>query len=283
MHNKLVSILIPVYNRENLILETLESAINQTYKNIEIIVVDNCSTDDTLKVVENFAKKDKRVKVLKNKKNLGPVLNWKRCLDEASGEIAKILFSDDLIDKWFVEKTLKLLKKDTAFVITGISFFFEDGTNQSISFQKQEESFIESKKYIRSLLLRNKYKFPVSPGNAIFRLSDLKDNLIMDIPSKDGIDFNQTGAGTDLLLLILIANNYSKIGCINEELSQFRAHKDSLSISLKGNLNLNYDWAKLYFLKRYRTNYIYPFSILIFNRLVRNKKYKNLFKSILGI
>ena len=56
--NPLVSILIPVYNREKYIGEAIESAINQTYKNIEVIIVDNCSTDNTWKILQDYQCKD---------------------------------------------------------------------------------------------------------------------------------------------------------------------------------------------------------------------------------
>ena len=84
MEKKLVSILVPVYNRENLIEETVNSGLSQTYENIEIIIVDNQSTDGTWKILEKLASQDKRIKIFQNNTNIGPVRNWKRCIDEAS-------------------------------------------------------------------------------------------------------------------------------------------------------------------------------------------------------
>ena len=88
----LVSILIPVYNRETLIEDTVQSALNQTYPNIEIIVVDNKSTDRTWDILEKLANRDSRIKIFQNKTNIGPVRNWKRCIDNASGKYGKILW-----------------------------------------------------------------------------------------------------------------------------------------------------------------------------------------------
>ena len=65
-----VSILIPVYNRAKIISETLNSAVNQTYKNIEVIVVDNKSTDNTFEIVKEFAKSHSNVKVYQNEENI---------------------------------------------------------------------------------------------------------------------------------------------------------------------------------------------------------------------
>jgi len=97
MTKALVSILIPVYNREKLVKRAIESAINQTYENIEVIAVDNKSTDRTYEVLKGHAEKYPDVKVYQNKENLGPVRNWKKCLEYSSGEFIKILFSDDWI------------------------------------------------------------------------------------------------------------------------------------------------------------------------------------------
>jgi len=127
LQNK-VSILIPVYNRENLIEETVQSALNQTYKNIEIIIVDNQSIDKTWEVMQKLAFQDDRIKIFQNDKNMGPVRNWKRCIDEATGDYGKILWSDDLIAPEFLENTVHFLEnKDIGFVFTGTEIFI-DGT-----------------------------------------------------------------------------------------------------------------------------------------------------------
>ena len=123
-----VSILIPVYNREKLILQTLHSAVSQTYLNTEVIVVDNRSTDNTYKVIKAFSKIYPNVKVYQNNENIGPVRNWRRCLDYATGEYVKILWSDDLISSNFIQETLPSLVnyKDVAFVCTGVKIFSND-------------------------------------------------------------------------------------------------------------------------------------------------------------
>ena len=116
-----VSNLIPTYNREKIILETLSSAISQTYENTEIIVVDTKSTDNSFEIIKEFAKSHPNVKVYQNEENIDPVRNWRRCLDYATGEYAKILWSDDLITPDFIEKTLSYIidHEDVGFVFTG--------------------------------------------------------------------------------------------------------------------------------------------------------------------
>src|SRR6476659_2859126 len=107
MKAPLISILIPVYNREHLVVEAIKSVIEQTYQKIEVIISDNNSTDYTYEVCNEIAKKDSRIKVYKNDRNIGPVLNWKRCIEKAKGKYAKILFSDDIIEDVFLEQTIQ--------------------------------------------------------------------------------------------------------------------------------------------------------------------------------
>ena len=76
MYAPLVSVLIPVYNREILVRKTIESAVNQTYDNIEIIVIDNQSTDGTFEVIQEYAERYDNVWCFQNDVNMGPVLNW---------------------------------------------------------------------------------------------------------------------------------------------------------------------------------------------------------------
>lgn len=72
--NDLVSVIIPLYNRQNTIVRAIESVLNQTYKNIEIIIVDDCSSDDGCKIIENKYKLNDRIHLIKLKKILGLVL-----------------------------------------------------------------------------------------------------------------------------------------------------------------------------------------------------------------
>ena len=92
--NDLVSIIMPSYNTENYIAETIQSVISQTYQNWELIIVDDYSMDNTDAVVEKI--KDSRIKYIKNEKNLGAALSRNRALREAKGRWIAFLDSDDL-------------------------------------------------------------------------------------------------------------------------------------------------------------------------------------------
>jgi len=91
----LVSICIPVYNAEKTIGKTIASIVNQTYKNIEIIVVDNCSSDSSVKIVQTFD--DPRIRLILNEVHFPCAeLNWNRCFQYVNGEFMAIFHADDI-------------------------------------------------------------------------------------------------------------------------------------------------------------------------------------------
>jgi len=67
----LISVLMPNYNSEKYLNEAIESILNQTYENFEFIILDDCSTDNSWKIIQEYAKKDKRINIFRNEKNLG--------------------------------------------------------------------------------------------------------------------------------------------------------------------------------------------------------------------
>jgi len=257
MNNKIslkVSILIPVYNREKIISETIESAINQTYENIEVIIVDNKSTDNTWEILKSYSQKDKRIKIYRNEENIGPVRNWRRCFEYAQGEYTKLLWSDDLIAPEFIEKTLPYLinNPDVGFVFTGTEIFNEENNKKAKAYFIGETGLYPTEKFIESILLREPYPVSVSPGNALFRMKDLNKNTLIDIPNKKGIDFSKYAIGNDALIYLFTAKDYPKFAFINELLSFFRAHRGYITISSNrkylGSCHL---LANAYFVKNY--------------------------------
>ena len=91
----LISICIPCYNGERFIARTLESVLNQTFGNFQLLISDNKSTDGTLSVIRTY--RDPRIKVVQNESNLGLERNWNKVLSMASGRYVKLLCADDLL------------------------------------------------------------------------------------------------------------------------------------------------------------------------------------------
>jgi glycosyltransferase involved in cell wall biosynthesis len=106
----LVSICIPTYNSVNTIRETLDSVVNQTYKNLEIIVVDNASTDSTVDEVQRFS--DSRLTLHINEINLGGEGNFNRCIELAQGDLIAIYHADDIYNVDMVSKQVEMFRQN---------------------------------------------------------------------------------------------------------------------------------------------------------------------------
>ena len=116
---KKVSVIIPVYNSSKYIKECIESVINQTYKNLEIIIIDDCSNDNSIEIIEKI--KDQRIKIIKQKENQGVALTRNRGIDEASGTYICFLDSDDYWKPKKLEKQIKFIK-NKEFIYSGYEY-----------------------------------------------------------------------------------------------------------------------------------------------------------------
>lgn len=96
MSNPKVSVCIPSYNCAPFLAEALDSVLNQSYTDFELLIIDDCSTDSSAEIIARYAERDARIVFLRNETNLGMVANWNRCLHEARGEYIRYLFADDL-------------------------------------------------------------------------------------------------------------------------------------------------------------------------------------------
>lgn len=110
-----VSVCIPVYNGADHIAEAIRSVLDQTHSDLELVVCDNASTDDTLAVVARF--EDPRIRVVTSDTNIGAGANWNRCLREAASDIVKILCADDVMLPAMIERELVAISSDDDVVL----------------------------------------------------------------------------------------------------------------------------------------------------------------------
>ena len=97
----LVSIITPSYNSEKFISMTIDSVLRQTYRNWEMIIVDDASTDNTCTIIYDYCKKDNRIKLIRLKKNSGAAVARNRAIEKSKGKYIAFLDSDDI---WLPEK-----------------------------------------------------------------------------------------------------------------------------------------------------------------------------------
>ena len=142
--NNLVSIIIPVYNVEKYLNRCIDSVIKQSYKNIEILLIDDGSTDESGIILDKYKKNDARIKVF-HKKNEGLSSTRNYGLKKCSGEYVCFIDSDDFISKYMIETLLKnLLKTKSDISICGIKYFYDGDkiddkcSNECIEYNREE-------------------------------------------------------------------------------------------------------------------------------------------------
>jgi len=145
----LVSIITPLYNADSFIEDMINSVINQTYTNWELIIVDDCSTDQGYANVLNFKDKDKRITLLRNKKNLGPALSRNKGIKHAKGRFIAFLDSDDqwMPDK--LEKQIEFMQKN-AYTFTFSEYKMIDEADNVIGFKDSLPVKVDYKKLLES-------------------------------------------------------------------------------------------------------------------------------------
>lgn len=116
MEQNLISVIIPVYNTEQYLKKCLDSILNQTYTNLEVICINDGSTDKSLKILNNYVKTDKRIKII-NQNNLGASYSRNVGIKNAKGEWISFIDSDDYVDLKLYENLINAYNKDNSFSI----------------------------------------------------------------------------------------------------------------------------------------------------------------------
>ncbi len=245
-HGPLVSILIPVYNRKEIVKEAIQSALEQSYQDIEIIIVDNCSTDGTYEELLSCYGEQDNIQIYQNSENIGPVNNWRECLKHANGKYVKILWSDDLLGRDFVAKCVEVMEKDPTIGMAYCScfIFMNDDRNSGFTlYQLNQNSGTYNKQNFYQGMFQEESDLPVSPGCAMFRREDVE--ILQEIPNDLGVECNKNGAGIDLMIYLHALSKHSNYYYFREVMSYFRYHEGSITAS--NNLLREYNLAKLYF------------------------------------
>jgi len=125
--NELISIIIPVYNNEKWFERCIKSAINQTYKNIEIIIINDCSIDNVEEIINKYLSIDKRIIYLKNEVNKGVGYSRNREIDISKGQYIYFLDSDDYIENNLIETLYNNIKKSDTYCCLQSAFKEIDG------------------------------------------------------------------------------------------------------------------------------------------------------------
>lgn len=217
MNSPKVCICIPAYNAEATIGETLNSLLNQTYKNINIYVIDNSSKDKTVEIVEKFAKKYEIIKLFKYKNTIPADENFDRCITQADGDYTCIFHSDDVYLPNIIEKEIEFFTahSDVEAVFTYANVINENGEKISeiLPNKKLTEKTIYNFKELFPLIL--KYNNCFLTPSAMVRTEIYKKEIVKHKRQENFGD----AFDVDVWLRILSKH---KVGFIYDKLMNYR-------------------------------------------------------------
>ena len=217
-----VSIIIPVYNAEDYLCRCLDAIINQTYKNIEVIAINDGSSDNSRDILDNYANKYKGLICPYHQENIGVSLTRNKGIQLATGDYLMFMDNDDYIDIDYVEKFVdEISKNDDDVVIGG---YRRPNTKGEII---EEVQLICDAEY-------SKYRV-VAAWAKIYKLEYIKNNSILFLNSNIGEDINFTIQAVTLTKKIKIIDYIGYNWFYNKESVSNTAHKN-----LKNNLQFDY-------------------------------------------
>ena len=166
-----ISIIIPTYNRINQLVECINSILNQTYNNYEIIIVDDCSKDNTSEIIHKYFQNE-NIKYIRNNKNSGAGFSRKNGFSESAGNIVIFMDDDDyLIDDDYLKTLVKIFENQDVCMVCSNSYILYEN-NSLIAFDSLNISNeINSIEYLKEFM--TKYRKPNSTFPVAFRKSDL--------------------------------------------------------------------------------------------------------------
>lgn len=219
-NNQLVSIIMPVFNSEAFVAKSIDSVIEQTYQNWELIIVDDNSTDNSLKIVKEYCEKDARIKLINNKETLGAARSRNKALDAAKGRWISFLDSDDLWARQKLETQIKyMIENSYAFTCSNYYVIDEQGKIKSVyKCKKNKLNYRDILKTnsigcLTAVIDREKCGVPYMPENAVKR--------------------------EDLACWLKLLRKEKYAYLIEEELAYYRVHK---SVSSNKTEMAKYQW-----------------------------------------
>ena len=209
-----ISVMMTAYNAEKFIREAIESILNQTFLDFEFIILDDYSTDNSYEIINEYAKRDTRILVLRNEKNLGIAESRTKCIKLAKGKYIAIADADDISIPTRLEKQLKYLEEYKEYgVVGGFLELFDSKTGKIIGLRKyyKDDAKLRKRIFIYS---------PVAQPASMVK-KEVFDNI--------GFYNPEYPPAEDLDLWFRLGTKY-KFANIQEVLIKYRVHRNSATI-----------------------------------------------------
>jgi len=238
LNNPIVSVILPVYNAETYVSDTIQSILNQSFQNFELIIINDCSTDNSLSVIQKF--QDPRIIIINNERNLKLIKTLNRGIQHAKGKYIARCDADDIFDKNRFEKQVHFLEKNPEIGVLGTDAWIIDQNN---------------------FILKTTYNFPSQPIELDIRLKNASPFFHPSVMFRKNL-VNFTGPYSEDFLHVedyaLWLNLFSKtkLANLNDRLIYYRIHSSSISGQNSLEQLKNSERARLTYLSS-TTNYEY--------------------------
>lgn len=206
---ELISIITPCYNSNDFISETIDSVINQSYKNWELLIIDDCSTDNSVEIIQKYLEKDSRIKLFINNKNSGAAVSRNLGLLKSSGRFISFIDSDDLWEPLKLEIQINfMLSNNCPISFTNYKLIDEKGVSLNKTIKVVKE--IDYYGYLK---------------NTIIGMS----TSMIDLTKTKNFEFKNIRTRQDTYLWITLLKRGLIAHGLNTTLVNYRVRKDSIS------------------------------------------------------
>tara|TARA_B100000787_G_scaffold150489_1_gene123062 strand:- start:284 stop:1039 length:756 start_codon:yes stop_codon:yes gene_type:complete len=206
---ELISIITPCYNSNDFISETIDSVINQSYKNWELLIIDDCSTDNSVEIIQKYLEKDSRIKLFINNKNSGAAVSRNFGLLKSSGRFISFIDSDDLWEPLKLEIQINfMLDNNCPISFTNYKLIDEKGVSLNKTIKVVKE--IDYYGYLK---------------NTIIGMS----TSMIDLTKTENFEFKNIRTRQDTYLWITLLKRGLIAHGLNTTLVNYRVRKDSIS------------------------------------------------------
>ena len=246
-----------VFNREDFVSEAIESVLNQSIKELELIIVDDASIDRSKEIIKSYIEKDKRIKIVLHEKNMGIARSTNDGIDIAKGKYVALIDSDDVWHREKLEKQLQVLKNDNNFIVwTNGILIDESGKILGNTFVERNKSLNRKKTgYIFFELLHGNF---INKSSLIFQKQNLGN-------TKFNENFKRLD---DYQFVVDLAKTY-EFFFINESLTSIRLHYNQSLSTLSNSIYL-FDYIRLfkYFLRHYFQKIPIKTKLHLYNNII---------------
>ena len=209
-----ISVIVPVYNVEKYLPQCLDSILGSTFKDIEVILVDDCGPDNSRAICDEYAAKDKRVRVIANPHNMGLSASRNNGFDKARGKYISFIDSDDFIDVTMYEKLYNAMEREKVDMVGCNAWNYEDGKKSVIEYLDVKEDIKTSYEKLGNKI----YESAFHVVRFLFKHEVLQDIRFDIIPFEDSV------------FMLKLYPTLHDIYLLAEPLYFYRRHQNTLSV-----------------------------------------------------